>query len=374
MAYGMPFCELSKKQYARLDAQTYKPLLKALALPQSVHRASLAYYTGLPVLQQRREELIIQLMGSILKLVNDINIRTHASQHPAFELVMSQCNQRSITHRLIQSRKQQKLLPFSVIDHFQAIAIQWHMLSYLPPTADVTSWHHKAFKSALLKESASRLVERPMLEAAGYAYIYKLQLNERYHTVSAPIRGEQTAKLLGMTSNDIFVSDIKSAASHHIHIRAGRPHVSTVMDTIHLDRKRQAQLRARLTLNRSSLNAVRHARNKKATPTDKDCTFCSPGTKETIIHTLLKCPKYQERRSILLSKLRGFISIVKHKAKSHPTMGRVLRHNDTIRLHTMLCTPYILSCFYKRKCQRDIFALLHLTGEFFEYIHSLRPI
>ena len=46
-----------------------------------------------------------------------------------------------------------------------------------------------------------------MLEAVGYAYIYKLQLNERYHTVSAPIRGEQTAKLLGMTSNDIFDDD-----------------------------------------------------------------------------------------------------------------------------------------------------------------------
>jgi hypothetical protein len=48
--YGLPFINPTSLQLRKLDAILYRPLLRSLALPISVHRAGLAVYTGLPSL------------------------------------------------------------------------------------------------------------------------------------------------------------------------------------------------------------------------------------------------------------------------------------------------------------------------------------
>jgi hypothetical protein len=234
----------------------------------------------------------------------------------------------------------------------------------------VRQWDENRFLKAVKRESTRRLAERPITESLGLNYKYKLTLQRRTFTENGTKRGEQTAHLLGKTSVITTAEDARDLAKRAT--LDGDIKCSNAIDTIHHDQKKHAQLRARLTLNRSSLNAVRNARNKKATSADLGCPHCGPQVPETIQHTLFNCPKYRNRRQELMTKLHEYVQ--KIKEKSRHTMWRALKLDDTIYMHITLCTPYIMTCLHSNMSQKEIFELLHLTGAFFEYINSIRPI
>ena len=143
--YGLPFFTPTKQMCARLDSLVFRPMLTALALPQSVHRASLSVYTQIPIVQLQRDKELVALVGSVLRLVNEPDFRSHPATLPALQLLFDLCNKEAVTARLARFHSRRSHLRYndwdqrSPVDVFIQAADRLGMCALLPSESLLTA-------------------------------------------------------------------------------------------------------------------------------------------------------------------------------------------------------------------------------------------
>jgi hypothetical protein len=388
--YGLPFAHLSKKQAARIDALMFKPLQTALTLPQSTHRASLSYYTGLSTTQQLRELSLLQLFGSTLKQVTIQRVHRNSANFPAFHLLKQLCHREKV-QQATDSRataRQRNLAGYrqSMIAQFYATSKKWGMTSLLPSKqqfSGTAAWSLAAWRNKLKAQDLLHRTSRPLLAAAGHSWPYNgLAAAQTTHSEASERLGygSELRPLLGGSASDAAPEDIVAVARVTTDLNHPYPLTYT-----HLDHRRSSQLRARLTLNRAAFKAVRHARSLDTTAAAKACSFCAnrtaaagglPPPAETARHVLVDCrqPELLAKRRELAVKLKAVIEAVHMDLLARSLIRRVVGANPKeFFFHFLLCTPYIISCLFVNMTQNQIRDILRITGGFLEFVHSLRP-
>ena len=148
-----------------------------------------------------------------------------------------------------------------------------------------------------------------------------------------------------------------------------RKNLSFSARTLSEDRKRHAQLRARITLNRAAFHAVRaHRSTDPLAP--RRCQQCPATPPETARHVLLSCPRYTVARDELKLKLAAQIERIRLAKNSNVKWRQCIRDDDELLFHIILATPFVLS---QLKDANDRVNLLRYTGDFLLSVHDIRP-
>ena len=87
ISYGLPFLNMKQKQYDALNRLVQRPILCAASVPWNVHRAGASSYFALPTVEVLRDYSIVELVSSILRLANVMDVRPSPERHPAYHLV-----------------------------------------------------------------------------------------------------------------------------------------------------------------------------------------------------------------------------------------------------------------------------------------------
>jgi hypothetical protein len=139
--------------------------------------------------------------------------------------------------------------------------------------------------------------------------------------------------------------------------------------TLGEDLKRHAQLRARISLNRSAFNAVRASRSKDPLA-PRRCRQCPQTPLETARHVLVHCPRYSAQRDELKKKLAAQIERVRKATHRSAHWRKHIQDEHELLFHIILATPFVRSIFNNTN---DRLYLLHSTGNFLLSVHDIRP-
>jgi len=382
--YGLPFFTPTKQMCARLDALVFHPMLTALALPPSVHRASLAAYIELPVVQLQRDKELIALFGSIFRLANEDNIRSRPHTLPVLKLLLDECSKETAATRLQYFYSRPHHTRFndwdqrSPVDVFLQSAAHLGMTTCLPAAALLTArrptpWDHKGWKAKLARAVLARSFERLLNESRGYTYSYRgwrfgriasvIPCDDRKYGMDfTPLLGvspqlPQQRQLPGM---ELLDSAIQLALPN-----AARPSAQTLGE----DLKRHAQLRARTALNRSPFNAVRAHRSKDPLA-PRRCRQCSATPLETARHALVTCPRYSAHRDEMKRKLATLIDRIRKARDRSSHWRQCIQDDDELLFHIILASPFVLSVLKKIDDRTN---LLRCTGDFLLSVYDIRP-
>ena len=392
ITYGLPFFTPTKQMCARLDALLFRPLQTALALPMSVHRASLAVYTQLPVVQLQRDKELLLLVGSILRLVHEPTVRTAPGTHPVFRMLWRSCNQSAAAARYCKqnaavaasgSAKQQFAGwdTRSPVDLFLTAVnrsgLNYHLPAARhlkhPPTGPLSgTWWHRSWKDGVRMAVEIRSLARMLHESEGYQYSYRGWAFGCVANPTAPSEthkfGTELAHLLGIprcVRVDVGPGELTCSA-----INLVASNLSFSARTLGEEHKRHAQLRARITLNRSAFNAVRALRSKDPLA-PRLCRQCPATPPETARHVLVSCPRYSASRDELKKQLREVIErIRKAKQLQSRQWRRCIQHDDELLFHIILATPLVLA---QLSDSHDRAYLLRCTADFLLSVHDIRP-
>jgi hypothetical protein len=165
----------------------------------------------------------------------------------------------------------------------------------------------------------------------------------RYHSVFVSALVDHPKGCFLPQFYGVSLSDNRSPATVAADISQCFP-LSTAFQTLkHIDTV-QARTLSRLLLNRSSLLAVRHARDKPPRPpSDLHCRFCSLKEPETVQHTLVRCPAHRKKREDLLAKLHCLqlrVDLVRSACDSVYSSA-ALFSDEAVQMHIMLCAPHV---------------------------------
>jgi len=383
--YGLPFFTPTKQMCARLDSLIFRPMLTALALPPSVHRASLAVYTQLPVVQLQRDRELMALFGSILRLVNEPAFRSQPLTLPVFKLLLDLCNKETATARIERFYSRPCHLRYndwdqrSPVDRFFQAAAYLGMHALLPTVAMITAqnspachWDYKNWKAKLAQAIRVRSIERVLNESRGYVYSYR---GWRFGRIASVFPSEdhkygtELTLLLGIPLQPPQQRQLPGLELLDHAVELSQPNQCFSAHTLGEDRKRHAQLRARIALNRSAFNAVRAHRSKDPLA-PRRCRQCPATPLETARHVLVSCPRYAASRDELKKKLNALIERIR-KAKDHSSKWRrCIQDDNELLFHVILATPFVLSVLKKAD---DRAQLLRCTGDFLLDVHDIRP-
>src|SRR6185437_1834869 len=153
-------------------------------LPTSVHRASLAVYTELPVLQLQRDQELLALCGSILRQGNEPDLRMRPSTLPAFELLFKSCNREAATEQFAGFYQRKVGTQYSnwdihsPVDVFLQTVNRFGLLQLLPEAKLLSSrrapnWDHRRWKAGVTRATKVLSIERLLNESRGYVYSYR---------------------------------------------------------------------------------------------------------------------------------------------------------------------------------------------------------
>ena len=393
IAYALPFMWYTKRQCAKLNRLLLRPLHTALALPMHVHRASLAVYADMPTVEALREAETLHLMRSTFSAARPAadaaHEQTSVTNHNALALV-NQYMQRSEVagngRRIFTAlqgaaavQREAGLDHLSVFDYATSLAWGRGLRDAFPRDCSgphgLRDWSGSDAARAINAAARSALVQRPLLEAAGYGFAYDGLHAGAPHGV-ADRRGLQTAEWLCAPplppppppgAPRRRVSPMRAPLERHAATVPGGVAPSLRAGKLRRpDSRRATKLRARLTLNRSSLrgaglNVRANAKRPPHRQLPTHCPQCEPPpgapaplggpAPDTIRHMLFTCndARISQLRDEWKRKLRVAISRVATAAREHPALGPLFyadngafRENEVI-LHLFLASPFVYS-------------------------------
>jgi len=255
------------------------------ALPVGVHRASTAYYFGMPgvaVLQQRS---LLILIESSLRSATQLR-----APHPVLQTILAECNAAAVQRRLRRwSTSAASMKAESPFDRFAVAAQHFDVVSLLPRTAaGLVGWRAEPLIESIATNTNTHVARRLLLEAHGHELSHTAATYGSVLPGAGTVRGTMPPPLLGLPSAPRTVDQLEALAAT---LPAGP------MPSLLIDEPEHAMRRTRVALNRESTwLAVRHARSKK-TPAEapRHCTACAPASgppqAETAMHVIAHCPR-----------------------------------------------------------------------------------
>ena len=404
MTYGLPFVIPTERQYARLNALLFRPLVRALGLPHTVHRAGLAVYTGVPIVEVQRDRMLASLFASSLMLARHADMAGASLRHPAYWLAKQCCTRAAITAAIAKHTAAHKsadrllaMHPLSLASQFAVIAKRWSLMSALPEdsealadAASAQQWATTTPLRAHIKTAAAvAMRERWLQEVRGCRWSHRFPSTVAARptssdAASARPRGVHLPPLLGVDPALLALDrDMPLfAADSHALLDGHSP-----MPSLAMDDARIAKLRARVALNRASFHAVRHQLDKRAHSADPRVAAAVPLacrhvgcvsvpiTPESTTHVLSSCSLHSTARAALLAKLGAVVARLRERAalvSPDAPLSRVM--DDAPQgalLHHLVCASPLLMCNLTASHRT---ALIRHTGEFLAAIASLRPV
>jgi hypothetical protein len=392
MTYGLPFILPTEKQFVKLNQLLYRPLLTALALPFSVHRAGLAVHSGVPQTEVLREHALLSLVSSILSLSNRPEVTAlNARDHPVFAHVWNQCTSANAYAEAVRGMNS---------DLYQEIEIEcplfvfaslvstprWNAHSLLPVSSRACwpNWNPSALH-AHLRSSFIRIQRMRMIyESSGGRFQHDgFWTNELGTDHPSGARGTLFASLLtGFDANQLqsipaadfdlsaIADSLASAELQPITAESS----SLFSPSLALDTVEHAKLRTRLILNRSSLNGQRFSRVRRTlTPSERlqkqKCPHCA-ASPEDALHAIADCPEYASHRATLIGRLHEQLAKIRARASRSLAFNAVANNDRAILLHAVCATPLALGSLTNDEKRR----LLRATGRFLITSTRVAPI
>jgi hypothetical protein len=381
ISYGLPFFTPTKQMCARLNALLFRPLLTALALPASVHRASAAVYTALPMVQVQRDKELLALVGSVLRLANEPDIRAAPSAYPVLRLLWRNCTREVACTKLAHNGAAQWDV-HSPIDLFVRAASRYGLIRQLPPKALLSAspatasagWDHGYWRRCVYEAVARRSLAWLLHESEGFRYSHRSWRFGRLVNPTQPSDehryGAELQRLLGLPPCIRIETTVQPAELTRTARELVDSGLSFTARTLTVDSKRHAQLRARITLNRAAFHAVRNHRSKDPLA-PRRCRQCPATPPETARHVLLDCPRYAALRADLEKKLHNVIDRIRDaRDRSSVQWRRCIPDRKELLFHIILASPFVLA---QIKRETDLRHLLSCTGDFLISVHDIRP-
>lgn len=409
MTYGLPFIAPTERQYARLNALLFRPFQRALALPIHVHRAGLAVYTGVPVVEVQREQALATLVASTFCLAQDESTAADFKRHPVLWTVARHCTSTKIRvsfEKYRQALRSDKaahktlaLPPLSLFSQFALHANRWNLLADLPTEDDMQNepaaaqqWAtHTPILKRIKRNAAAVMRYRWLHEARGARWLYRdLRSGLISQVASSAPRGVRLLPLFGVSERDIeSVANVPRVAADTMDcvLDAHMPAPSLLWDE-----PGHAKLRTRIVLNRASFYEVYLQHDKRRDDPlalllarvpqscrHIDCSMQAPLVTESAHHVLVDCPMHAAARMRLLAQLRDVIAALRLKvaavsaAPADTAFATVM--DDAPRgalLYHLVCASPLLMRHLTHTHHRLL--LLRSTGEYLEDIASFRPL
>jgi hypothetical protein len=246
-----------------------------------------------------------------------------------------------------------------------------------PDVNGITIWPSLAFKQHCKRSARMLQYYKAVMESRGH-YFHMGGLithNTLTGTVNpADKRGAMLPPMLGIPDAVTDEKELRRLVEELPIVNASKP--QSLPFAVQYATPAHMRLRSRCILNRArGLAAVAHYRNKKDTSAAiRQCPHCiisNVSIPQTLFHAVSVCPKFQAERSALQLKLRATIDSVRARTATHAYFSQILANNDSIFLHIVMATPYIIESVSNVKSR---LALLKLTGQFLEHIHSINPL
>ena len=381
ITYGLPFCMLTQSQYDKLNALMYRPLLSALHLAPSVHRASLAAYVGLPQVEILREQSLIRVVASIMRGRPDPV--PHLDTMPAVQAVWQHCSRDAVQQltadiqdaRIPKWRREALADPRSPFARFCVAANRWGVVDMLPAAAQMAAGWPRAGAKALARhlDNTAHIKQRDLCLQQAHGHHVTFGTNLRRWDQVQPHRDEPRGALilplLGVPVDAVTPDQLAAAA---IAITGQHAWPPGPTPSLLIDDSRHARARARASLNRElTYRGVRVGGQLTHERTHPYCTYCGAHrgvlVDETARHVIADCPRYAERRQQLLSQLHSAIRWVRTGIAQHPTLHRAFPAHD-LHYRITLCPPALFALIHARPRER----LLRLTGGFLSYIRDTK--
>jgi hypothetical protein len=387
LTYGLPFVRPSKAQFAKLNAIMFRPLQSVLRLPASVHRASLAAWTGVPVVELLREQALLGVVASVLRSTRDCEVRVHLGRFPAIELVASRCTRAAVKATLARARKARRagkrlasvVDAHSPFDEFALLAQRWGVVALLPTQRTVTElegdgWSGGARFSKHVKRGVHAFQRgRMLLQARGHdvAVTGKPETDGAVRRdVEAP-RGALLPPLLGVADAAAKPRSLMAQADAMTRAKRWPPGPAP---TLLADSRTVACLRSRLALNRAALNGVRtggQLRTRADGAQHPRCEQCAvwPAAEETAEHTIARCSQYFIPRAKLMRRIHTVVHALREHLAQQAATAQVQADADQLFTMVVLGTPQlnaILSVDARERLRR-------LTGGFLLSVSRVRP-
>ena len=384
IAYALPFMWYTKRQCAKLNRVMLRPLLTALALPEHVHRASAAVYVDVPTVEVLREDETMRMMASIFAAALPVGpdagceqpdmlnhaALAHVNQHMQRSEITG--NGRRICAALQENAAAQRAARLdhrSVFDYATSLAWSRGLHAAFPRDCSgprgLRDWTRRQAAVAIRAATRRTLVERALLEAAGYGYAYD-GLHAGAPHGAADRRGLQTAEWLAAPPIPPPPPDAPRRRAPSPVRRTLEIHAATVPEGVapslrhgkarRPDPQRAAKARARLTLNRSSLRGsgftlrANARRPPHRPPLPTHCPHCEPPpgapvplaglAPDTLRHMLFTCnnPHITQLRGEWTRRLRASVQRIAAMHRHHRALGTIFytAHNGMLRENEVL--------------------------------------
>lgn len=406
VTYGLPFVSFSKRQYARLDSLLYHPMQSVLALPKTVHRAGFAVQVGIPTMEIQKDKETLLMIGSILKLSSDQQVRDRQDQYPVLMATWEHGNQTAINEwdRQISLLPARELAASALLDEndpfvrFALAARRLRVIAALPEESKLShsasGWSNSvAFSTAVATAALTAQRSLWLLQTRGLDVRYSGVYAGRVSVHNAGSRGallpplwgydqkvgidemeEDDAKALRVDVEAIMsLAEMEPIRASDDRQRVGsNRRVELVAASLQHDSRYHAKLRSRLAHNRASFNGVRPGGKMRKGQENPVCKHCSSDQNrtETVRHVLLECDAYRSRRKKLLKRLKEVRETIRNRSQAHPMLRHVLRDEMEINYHLMMGSQCVSALLDVAAYER----LLRLTGSFFEFVQSVRPV
>jgi hypothetical protein len=268
----------------------------------------------------------------------------------------------------------------SPVDCFVLAADRLRLASFLPEKALLSAaavqpgappWSFQQWKEQLRLAVRAHSLERVLNQSRGFVYSYRGlrfgRLTSLRHNKDLRY-GVETAQLLGVSAGDpVRLSDPLRMCARAFRLAKAGTHFQS--STLAEDTKRHAQLRARVSLNRTHYHAVFNHRSKDPLA-PRLCRQCPATPPETARHVLVHCPRYSSLRDELKKKLSTAIDRIRQARDREGSWRQWIDSENELLFHTILASPFVLSQF---PTLEDRLYLLRCTGNFLLSVHDIRP-
>ena len=389
ITYGLPFVSPTTRQFARLDACLYRPLMAVLGLPMSTHRAGLAVWTGVPCVEVQRERALLALVGSVLRLSSEPAVRANPDAFPTFQECWKHCTQEAMANweadirRTPEYMQRLKVLNIrSPFVQFQLAARRWGVVDLLPLHAQAAApgWSGTAFRAALARRAGSLQRLTWLAETRGLA----VEMDGTSPVVEVLPgwgrdrirRGALLPPLYGVPDAPAFEEpDRLRLLADELTAMDERP--PAPYPALELDNRQHSVLRSRIALNRADFNAVHvggQMRSDRRHPFCEHCLAFPVAHEDTALHVVSECSRYRERRLELKLQLSNVLLALRVRTFGNAQLAQTIHNEEELFFHVVMAAPHVLDleCIRMHRSARE--RLLRLTGSFLEFIRTTRPV
>ena len=327
-----------------------------------------------------RDHALLRLFASVfdLRFRSDTSAVQLMSSLPIYNLLATYCSRESVEYLLPRHHYLPKrLLRWTPLTyHFTLLCARWNLINHLPSASALKLGQPESSSQSQAVPNVAvdtvprflvKAIDSKLVQLSFEHWIGEWTGRSHYHSVLHSVARLEPKGLFLPQFYGLSIQDQRPTADIVDTVYQSFQSSTAFPALKHIDTP-QAQTLSRLLLNRSSLLAVRHARDKPPRPpSELYCTHCYRKESETVQHTLVRCPAYYTKRKNLFAKLQELRlridqirSACSNSSAAYPSMSQFT--DEDVQMHILLCAPYVYSRLSKSQLTEYFAHISDLLG------------